>query len=82
MRGALRGLGLEGGLLSAYLPSPLGDTSFLHFLADRAQGISNSTFEHGALLAGFLPQDVAVPVLWALTCAALSVVLLVRRPIP
>ena len=82
VRGALRGLGLEGGLLSAYLPSPLGDTSFLHFLADRAQGISNSTFEHGAMFAGFLPQDVAVPVLWALTCAALSVVLLVRRPIP
>ena len=82
VRGVLRGAGVEGGLLSAYLPSPLGDTSFLHFLADRAQGISNSTFEHGAQVAGFLPQDVLVPALWALASCVLSAVLLVRRPIP
>jgi ABC-type multidrug transport system ATPase subunit len=82
VRGVLRGAGVEGSLLSAYLPSPLGDTSFLHFLADRAQGISNSTFEHGAVVAGFLPQDVGVPLLWALACFSFSVALLARRPIP
>lgn len=82
VRGVVRGLGSEGALLSAYLPTPLGDTSFLQFFSDRAQGISNSVFQHGDLLAGFLPQDVAVPLLWACAAASLSAVLLVRRAVP
>ncbi|MBM3991484.1 MAG: hypothetical protein FJ298_10825, partial [Planctomycetes bacterium] len=81
-RVALRGVGVEGGLLSAYLPSPLGDTSYLQFLAESAQGISNPRREHAALWCDFLPQDVGVPALWALACLALSIVLLARRPIP
>src|SRR5688572_23965541 len=47
-RSVARSLGQEGLLPTAYLPSPLGDTSFLKLYADQAQGISNSTFEHAS----------------------------------
>jgi ABC-2 type transport system ATP-binding protein len=75
-----RDFGAEGWLLSAYLPTPLGDTSYLHYFADRAQGISNSAFAFGASWSG-VPQDLACPVLWAVVCVALSVILLARRAV-
>ncbi|MSR63448.1 MAG: ATP-binding cassette domain-containing protein [Planctomycetes bacterium] len=80
-RAAARGLGFEGWLLSAYLPSPLGDTSYTAYFADRAQGISNAVFEYGSSWAG-VPRDCAYPLLWAALCIGLSVLLLGRRSVP
>jgi len=76
-----RDLGAEGWLLTAYVPSPLGDTSYLHYFADRAQGISNAVFELGSSWAG-IPQDFLQPVLWGVVCLALSAILLARRAVP
>jgi ABC-2 type transport system ATP-binding protein len=81
VRVAARGFGLEGWLLSAYLPTPLGDTSYLGYFADRAQGISNSIFAFGSSWAG-VPRDFAYPLAWAIACVALSAVLLARRTVP
>jgi len=80
-RAAARGLGLEGWLLSAYLPSPLGDTSYRAYFADRAQGISNAVFELDSSWLG-IPRDIAYPLLWAAVCVGLSVLLLGRRSVP
>jgi ABC-2 type transport system ATP-binding protein len=80
-RGVARGFGAEGYLLSAYVPTPLGDTSYVHYFADRAQGISNSTFEWSGSFAG-VPQDVACPLVWIVACVGLSAILLARRSIP
>ena len=80
-RAVMRGLGGEGWLLSAYLPSPLGDSSGLHAFADRARGVSNTLFELGGSLAG-IPRDVAVPLSWAFACFAASAILLARRSVP
>lgn len=58
-----RSFDFEGWLVSAYLPSPLGDTSFVQTFGDLAQGVSNASFEYAAtawttplvwLVAGFL----------------------------
>jgi ABC-type transport system involved in multi-copper enzyme maturation permease subunit len=76
-----RDLGAEGWLLPAYIPTPLGDTSYLHYFADRAQGISNAVFELGSSWAG-VPQDFLQPVLWGVACLALSAILLARRAVP
>jgi len=76
-----RGFGAEGWLLPAYLPSPLGDASYLHYFADRAQGISNSVFDFGSSWAG-VPQDFAFPLCWFVACIALSAILLDRRSVP
>jgi hypothetical protein len=76
-----RDLGVEGWLLTAYVPSPLGDTSYLHYFADRAQGISNAVFELGSSWAG-IPRDFLQPVLWGVACLALSAMLLARRAVP
>lgn len=80
-RGVARGFGGEGAFLSAYIPTPFGDTSYLHYFADRAQGISNSVFEFGATWLA-LPQDFAVPLAWAVVCFVASAILLARRPVP
>ncbi len=80
-RAAARGFGLEGWLLSAYLPTPLGDTSYLRHFADRAQGISNSVFDLGSSWAG-VPRDFAFPLAWAVVCIGLSAMLLARRAVP
>ncbi len=80
-RAAARGFGLEGWLLPAYLPTPLGDTSYLRHFADRAQGISNSVFDLGASWAG-IPRDFAFPLAWAVLSIGLSAVLLARRAVP
>jgi ABC-type transport system involved in multi-copper enzyme maturation permease subunit len=80
-RAAARGLGAEEWLLTAYLPTPLGDTSYLHHFADRAQGISNSLFELDRAFAG-IPQDLALPLLWAALAFALASNLFSRRDVP
>jgi ABC-type multidrug transport system ATPase subunit len=80
-RAAARGLGVEGWLLTAYLPTPLGDTSYVQYFADRAQGISNAFFTLDVSLAG-VPLDLACPLLWAVVCAVLSAILLARRAVP
>jgi ABC-2 type transport system ATP-binding protein len=80
-RAPARGTELEGWLLSAHLPSPLGDSSSLAAFADRARGVSNSMYELGGTLAG-VPRDVLVPSLWMLAAFAASAILLARRPVP
>jgi len=80
-RAALRGLGAEGWLLPAYLPTPLGDTSFRQAFADHAGGISNARFELDGSFLG-LPQDLSCPLAWALVAFGLGTLLLVRRPVP
>ncbi len=81
-RSIARGFGTEGWLLSAYLPSPLGDTSYLHVYADRAEGISNSVFDFDARWFAFVPQDVGVPLAWCGACIVVSALLLARRSVP
>ena len=80
-RAPARGSELEGWLLSAHLPSPLGDSSSLAAFADRARGVSNSVYELGGTLAG-VPRDVLVPSLWMLAAFAASAILLARRSVP
>lgn len=68
-RGVARGSGGEGWFASAYLPSPLGDSSFLSLYADVAEGISNTAFE-------FSDTAFTVPLAWCavtFVCAALAV---------
>jgi ABC-type multidrug transport system ATPase subunit len=75
LRVLARGFGSEGWLPSAYLPSPLGDTSFLAYYADVAQGVSNAHF-------AFAATAWSAPALWAAGALALAVLLLTRRSIP
>jgi ABC-2 type transport system ATP-binding protein len=78
-----RTFGGEIWLLTAHLPTPLGDTSFLRAFADRAGGVSNSVFEFGASFAGLpVPRDFAVPCLWWLGSLLLAARLLRRRNVP
>jgi ABC-type multidrug transport system ATPase subunit/ABC-type transport system involved in multi-copper enzyme maturation permease subunit len=70
-----RGLGWEGWLPSAYLPSPLGDTSYLRFYSDVVQGISNTEFAYAR-------TSLVVPAVWTVACLALATWLLSRRSIP
>lgn len=74
-RSVARGLGLEGWLPSAYLPSPLGDTSYLNLYADLAQGISNSTFDYA-------DTALIVPIAWCLSTFLISLLVLARRAVP
>jgi hypothetical protein len=68
--------------VSAHAPSPLGDTSYLHYFSDRAQGISNTRFEFGTSMIPGLPQDVLAPSAWFAVALTLSAALLVRRSVP
>ncbi len=74
-RSIARGLELEAFLPTAYLPSPLGDTSFLKLYADLAQGVSNSTF-------AFADTALTVPLAWCLASFLLACLLLARRSVP
>ncbi len=74
-RAFARGPGLEGWLPSAYLPSPLGDTSFLGYFADAAEGVSNASF-------AFADTALLVPGLWLLAAFALASIGLLRRAVP
>lgn len=73
-RAVARAFELEGGLLSAYLPSPLGDTSAVRTFVEMTQGISNSSFDYAS--TAFL-----VPVAWLAASLGLAIVLLSRRSI-
>jgi hypothetical protein len=70
-----RGFGLEGALPTAYLPSPLGDTSRLSFYADVAQGVSNSTY-------AFADTGLTVPLAWTAATIVCACLVLWRRPVP
>jgi len=70
-----RGFGLEGWLPSAYLPSPLGDTSFLAYYGDVAQGVSNAHFAYAS-------TDLAAPLLWAALTLAFALLCISRRSVP
>jgi len=74
-RAVARGFDIEGVLPSAHLPSPLGDTSFLAFYADVAQGVSNANFAYAS-------TAVAAPAAWAAFAFAFAVLLLARRSVP
>lgn len=74
-RAVARGSDAEGWLISAHLPSPLGDTSFLAYYSDLTQGISNANFEHAA-------QQWVAPLTWLALALAFAVLALRRRSIP
>jgi len=81
-RGVARAFDADGWLLAAYAPSPLGDTSYVHYFADRAQGISNAAFRYGEAWFAGLSQDLALPVLWIAFALSLSTLWLARRSMP
>lgn len=70
-----RALDVEGGLLSAYVPSPLGDTSPMHAFVEMSQGISNTHFDYARTLY-------SVPAAWLAVCMLLAVATLARRSVP
>ena len=67
--------GFEGGLLSSYAPSPLGDTSRVALLLDLIRAPNSPP---GGLLEGSL----FVPGLWLVLVAVLATLLLMRRSVP
>ncbi len=70
-----RTFGFEGGLLSTYAPSPLGDTSRVAYLLDLIRAPNSPP---GGLLEGSL----FVPGLWLVLAAVLATALLMRRSVP
>ncbi len=74
-RAIARGSGSEQWLLSAHLPSPLGDTSFLAYYSDLAQGISSSVFQGAA-------TQWSTPLAWFVVALAISVLALRRKSLP
>ncbi len=70
-----RELGFERWLLSAYLPSPLGDTSLLAGLLDRIRAPND-------LPRGYAEGAVLVPLAWLAACLLLSVLAVRRRSVP
>ncbi|MBI5434131.1 MAG: ATP-binding cassette domain-containing protein [Planctomycetes bacterium] len=73
-RAFARAWDVEAWLPSAYLPSPLGDTSFVRTFGDLSQGVSNASFEYaqGAW---------SVPSLWIVACFLLTTWRLSRRQV-
>jgi ABC-2 type transport system ATP-binding protein len=74
-RTVARGMDGEAFLHTAYLPSPLGDTSFLKFYADLTQGVSNTSF-------AYADTSLVVPLLWCLVAFGGASLLLARRSVP
>jgi ABC-2 type transport system ATP-binding protein len=74
-RTVARGMDREAFLHTAYLPSPLGDTSFLKFYADVAQGVSNTSF-------AYAETSLVVPLAWCVIAFAIASFSLVRRSVP
>ena len=66
---------LEGAVPSAYLPSLLGDRSFVQYFLDLSQGVSNASFAFGGAFA-------VVPAAWTLLGFALAALLVARKPVP
>jgi ABC-2 type transport system ATP-binding protein len=75
LRAVGRSYDLEGWLPSAYLPSPLGDTSFVNYFHFAAQGVSNVTFEHSS-------GEIVVPLVWTAATVAAAVLIFRRRLVP
>ncbi|MHC4165014.1 MAG: hypothetical protein ACYSUM_23105, partial [Planctomycetota bacterium] len=75
LRAVARSYDLEGWLPSAYLPSPLGDTSFVNYFHFAAQGVSNVAFDYGG-------GEWLVPAAWTVAAVALAVVIFRRRLVP
>jgi hypothetical protein len=75
VRTVARGFDYEAWLHTAYLSSPLGDTSFLKFYADAAQGVSNASFT-------FRDTALLVPLLWCVVTFGLASLVLARRSVP
>ncbi len=69
-----RSFEVEKWLPTAYLPTPLGDTSFLRVYADLAQGASNAVFDYAG-------TEIWVPLGWILAPIVLSVAVLWRRSV-
>jgi len=74
-RGVLRGFDLEWLVPSTYLPSPLGDRSFMQYYVDVAQGVSNALFE-------LADTSVLVPAVWIAFGLVLATVVLRKRFVP
>ena len=74
-RVAGRAFSFEGGLLSTYSPSPLGDTSRVAHLLDLIRAPNSPP---GGLLEGSL----LVPALWLVCAVVLATLLLTRRSVP
>jgi ABC-2 type transport system ATP-binding protein len=70
-----RSFGLEHCLPSAYLPSPLSDSSFLATYLDLARGVSNPTQPAGGSVY-------LVPLIWTAASLGLGTLLLSRRSVP
>ncbi len=75
LRAVARSYDLEGWLPSAYLPSPLGDTSFVNYFHFAAQGVSNVAFDHGW-------GEWLVPAAWTAATVVLAVLIFRRRLVP
>jgi ABC-2 type transport system ATP-binding protein len=75
LRAVARSYDLEGWLPSAYLPSPLGDTSFVNYFHFAAQGVSNVAFDHGS-------GEWLLPAAWTVAAVALAVLIFRRRFVP
>jgi ABC-2 type transport system ATP-binding protein len=75
LRAVARSYDLEGWLPSAYLPSPLGDTSFVNYFHFAAQGVSNVAFDHGG-------GEVLVPLAWTVAAVVCAVLIFRRRLVP
>ncbi len=73
-RAFARPWGIEAWLPSAYLPSPLGDTSYVKYFADFAQGVSNASFEYAS-------SAELVPLAWIVTSFGLAAWILNRRQV-
>ena len=67
--------GFEGWLPSAYLPSPLGDSSAVRSFAMLSEGVTNAPFLHAT-------TEVAVPLAWCVVALGLATWSLVRRAVP
>jgi ABC-2 family transporter len=67
--------GFEAGLLSAYAPSPLRDTSRVAHLLDLIRAPNNPP-------GGFLDGSLLVPMVWIVVAAAVATFILSRRSVP
>ncbi len=74
-RVAGRSFGFEGGLLSCYAPSPLGDTSRVAHVLDLIRAPNSPP-------GGMLDGSILVPAVWLVLAAVFATMLLKRRSVP
>ncbi|MHC4861757.1 MAG: hypothetical protein ACYTDY_16890, partial [Planctomycetota bacterium] len=70
-----REFGFERALLSAYLPSPLGDTSWVAHMLDLIRAPNEPP-------GGYLGTAIWVPLAWLVACVLISTLVLRRRQVP